>query len=153
MSKIGFIGLGIMDAPMAEHLTNGGHELYDYDIGQVPHALLDKGATPRTTCQEVAAALHRHGMHAVTEHTIRSAELLCHELSIMRARGWAFDNEEHAVGLPCVAATLKDEHGDAIAAISISGPRSRLPDERVAEIGRLVAEAAGAVSKTLGGRA
>ena len=28
MSKVGFIGLGIMGSPMAGHLINGGHELY-----------------------------------------------------------------------------------------------------------------------------
>ena len=31
MSKVGFIGLGIMGAPMAGHLLKGGHELFVHD--------------------------------------------------------------------------------------------------------------------------
>ncbi|KAA8880421.1 NAD-binding protein [Nocardia colli] len=33
MSKIGFIGLGIMGSPMAGHLVKAGHEVTGYDIG------------------------------------------------------------------------------------------------------------------------
>jgi 2-hydroxy-3-oxopropionate reductase len=36
MSKIGFVGLGIMGTPMAGHLMVGGHELFLYDIKPVP---------------------------------------------------------------------------------------------------------------------
>ena len=35
MSKIGFIGLGIMGAPMAGHLQAGGHDLSVFTIGPV----------------------------------------------------------------------------------------------------------------------
>ena len=40
MSKLGFIGLGIMGAPMAAHLIAAGHELFLYTRSQVPAALL-----------------------------------------------------------------------------------------------------------------
>ena len=39
MSKIGFIGLGIMGTPMAGNLIKGGHEVYLYTRGSVPGAL------------------------------------------------------------------------------------------------------------------
>ncbi len=42
--KIGFIGLGIMGAPMAGHLRKAGHELYVNTRSRVPQALLDAGA-------------------------------------------------------------------------------------------------------------
>ena len=45
MSKVGFVGLGIMGRHMAEHLIDGGHELYLYDIAQVPPSLVEKGGT------------------------------------------------------------------------------------------------------------
>ncbi len=32
MSKVGFVGLGIMGTPMAGHLITGGHTLYAYDL-------------------------------------------------------------------------------------------------------------------------
>ena len=44
MSNIGFIGLGIMGRPMADHLMTGGHTLAVYDIGAAPQELIDRGA-------------------------------------------------------------------------------------------------------------
>ena len=54
MSKIGFIGLGIMGRPMAGHLQAAGHELYLYDIGALPEALLGAGAVACGSGKEVA---------------------------------------------------------------------------------------------------
>ncbi len=54
MSKIGFIGLGIMGAPMAGHLINGGHELYAYTIEGVPAELTGMGAITCASSKEVA---------------------------------------------------------------------------------------------------
>ncbi len=53
MSKIGFIGLGIMGAPMAGHLLDGGHELYAFTLEGVPQELSDKGAVSCNNSQEV----------------------------------------------------------------------------------------------------
>jgi len=54
MSKIGFIGLGIMGLPMAGHLLDGGHQLYAYTPRGVPQELTDKGAVTCANSQEVA---------------------------------------------------------------------------------------------------
>lgn len=56
MAKIGFIGLGIMGAPMAGHLLAGGHTLYVNTIGEVPQVLRDGGAIPCASGREVARA-------------------------------------------------------------------------------------------------
>ena len=40
MSKLGFIGLGIMGAPMAAHLVAAGHEVFLYTRSKVPASLL-----------------------------------------------------------------------------------------------------------------
>jgi 2-hydroxy-3-oxopropionate reductase len=50
--KLGFIGLGIMGAPMAGHLLAAGHELYVHTRRQVPEAL--SGATACASGREVA---------------------------------------------------------------------------------------------------
>jgi 2-hydroxy-3-oxopropionate reductase len=34
--KLGFIGLGIMGAPMALHLVNAGHQLFVHTTGKLP---------------------------------------------------------------------------------------------------------------------
>jgi 2-hydroxy-3-oxopropionate reductase len=54
--KIGFIGLGIMGAPMACHLIAGGHQAFVQTRSKVPAALIEAGATVCTTAAEVAAA-------------------------------------------------------------------------------------------------
>jgi 2-hydroxy-3-oxopropionate reductase len=52
--KVGFIGLGIMGAPMAGHLIAGGHEVYLSDLKPVPESLLEKGGKAGGTAKEVA---------------------------------------------------------------------------------------------------
>jgi 2-hydroxy-3-oxopropionate reductase len=53
MSKIGFIGLGIMGAPMAGHLQAGGHQLSVLTIGNVPENLVAGGAKVCANGKEV----------------------------------------------------------------------------------------------------
>jgi 2-hydroxy-3-oxopropionate reductase len=52
--KIGFVGLGIMGAPMAGHLRAAGHQLFVHTHGKVPPALAEAGATVCTTSRGVA---------------------------------------------------------------------------------------------------
>jgi 2-hydroxy-3-oxopropionate reductase len=54
MSKVGFVGLGIMGRPMAGHLLAGGHELYVYARREVPAELTKGGAVTCASSQEVA---------------------------------------------------------------------------------------------------
>jgi 2-hydroxy-3-oxopropionate reductase len=54
MAKVGFIGLGIMGAPMAGHLQKGGHKLYLHDQKNPPYDLIEGGATVCTSGAEVA---------------------------------------------------------------------------------------------------
>ena len=54
MAKIGFIGLGIMGAPMAENLQRGDHKLYLFDHKNPPFSLIEGGATVCTSGAEVA---------------------------------------------------------------------------------------------------
>ncbi|WP_114809957.1 2-hydroxy-3-oxopropionate reductase [Paraburkholderia kururiensis] len=56
MAKIGFIGLGIMGAPMALNLQKGGHTLFVYKrSGELPAGLAEGGATRCPSSKEVAA--------------------------------------------------------------------------------------------------
>lgn len=54
--KIGFIGLGVMGRPMAEHLIDAGHELLVHRVKPVSQFLVDKGATALESPRAVAAA-------------------------------------------------------------------------------------------------
>ena len=66
-----------------------------------------------------------------TENTITSVGRLFSELALIHRQGFAFDHGEHEGGVCCVAAPIFDMKGDAIAALSVSGPANRLePIER-----------------------
>ena len=54
MSKLGFIGLGIMGAPMAAHLIAAGHEVFLHTRSEVPAELLTSQASACASSQEVA---------------------------------------------------------------------------------------------------
>ncbi|MFM2263284.1 MAG: 2-hydroxy-3-oxopropionate reductase [Pseudomonadota bacterium] len=53
--KVGFIGLGIMGAPMAANLVAAGHTLFAHTRSKVPQALLDAGAKACASPADVAA--------------------------------------------------------------------------------------------------
>jgi 2-hydroxy-3-oxopropionate reductase len=53
MTKIGFIGLGVMGRPMAGHLLEGGHELFVHSRRSPPKELTDKGAVACGNSNEV----------------------------------------------------------------------------------------------------
>ena len=56
MANIGFIGLGIMGAPMAVNLLKGGHTVFSYTRGDTPAAVVEAGARQCASGAEVARA-------------------------------------------------------------------------------------------------
>jgi 2-hydroxy-3-oxopropionate reductase len=55
MAELGFIGLGIMGKPMANHMVVAGHIVYVYDLSEEPVKHLSSlGAKGCTCCKEVA---------------------------------------------------------------------------------------------------
>ena len=53
--KLGFVGLGIMGAPMAGHLVNAGHEVFINTRSKVPEGLASSSAVQCSSPQEVAS--------------------------------------------------------------------------------------------------
>jgi 2-hydroxy-3-oxopropionate reductase len=54
--KVGFIGLGIMGAPMAQHLVNAGHELFVHTRSKVPESIAATSAKACASPADVARA-------------------------------------------------------------------------------------------------
>lgn len=102
---------------------------------------------------EIERVIQRFGLPRITPRSIVRPADLTTELARIRSRGFALDDEEVQVGLRCVAAAIFDAAGDAIGAVSVSGPAPRLPDARIADLGPLVAETAAAITEALGGMA
>lgn len=102
-------------------------------IGQETHlhyTALGKVILANFTETRVNEIIERHGLPSMTEETITDKESLMEELAKIRENGIAFDNEERIKGLRCVASPVFDDEENVIGAISVSGPKSRMDDER-----------------------
>ena len=75
---------------------------------------------------------------AFTPHTLTSPEQLNRELNAIHKSAYAVDNEESVLGVRCIAAPIMDSKGIAVAAISISGPTSRITTQKTASLGNVV---------------
>jgi DNA-binding IclR family transcriptional regulator len=100
--------------------------------------------------QEVDAIIKQSGLRRITPHTIVNPVVLKEELKLIRARGYAIDNEENEEGVRCVGAAVRDHSGRPIAAISVSGPAFRLNKGKVTEIAKSLEHAAAELSLELG---
>ena len=121
--------------------------------GRVPlHcSSVGKALLSAMTDADLARVLHRHGLARVTIKTITTTPALRQDLAAARARGYAVDDEEHAVGLRCIAAVVFNESAAPVAAMSLSGPMARIPDGRIPVLGELVRRMADAATAGLGG--
>jgi DNA-binding IclR family transcriptional regulator len=91
-----------------------------------------------------------HVLERRTTATIQSIETLKLELKRSRERGYTLDDEELEAGLRCVGAPLFDHAGKVVAAISASGPTSRLHGQCLDVAIETVRSAASSISVRLG---
>jgi len=94
------------------------------------------------------AAVVATGLPRLGPRTITSKSMLDKRLADVRRRGYAISVEEAAPGVASVAAPIFDGAGECIAAVSVTGPVTRLPGERLDQLARLVLSAAASVSAT-----
>jgi DNA-binding IclR family transcriptional regulator len=88
-----------------------------------------------------------------TARTITNADALRAHLEDVRARGYAFDDEENAPHTRCVSAPVFDATGNSVGCVGIDAPSVRLTFERLPDAARAVVETAARVSTALGHRA
>jgi DNA-binding IclR family transcriptional regulator len=75
---------------------------------------------------ELDTLIKEKGLQKRTPNTITDTDKLKHHLKVIRQKGFAVDNEENEKGIRCVGAPIFNQKGQAIAAISISGPTVRI---------------------------
>lgn len=102
---------------------------------------------PEAEWRQIAAT---RGLDAVTRNTITSITALDEELRRIRTRGYAVDNEEVELGVRCLAVPLRDFTGRVVAALSISGPASRIRPSRDEELSQAACWAGRLISTKLG---
>lgn len=78
----------------------------------------------------IASVIAETGLPALTDKTIVDPSQFQQELEMVRQQGYATDNGEQEEGLRCVAMPVYDAQGRVVAAVSISGPSSRLDSRR-----------------------
>ena len=77
---------------------------------------------------------------AHTMRTISDESMLKRHLEIVRAQGYAIDDEEWNLGVRCIAVPVFDHRDKCEAAIGISGPTTRLPLEKISQLSPIVIE-------------
>ncbi|WP_236834211.1 IclR family transcriptional regulator [Blastococcus sp. KM273129] len=97
-------------------------------------------ARPEQVARIVAAGLERR-----TPHTVTAPGILRRQLERVRETGVAFEHEESAVGIVCVAAPVLDPDGRPLAAISVTGPAVRFRPDAVATAVKAAAAGVAAV--------
>src|SRR5262249_60820064 len=82
--------------------------------------------------------------------TITSAEKFIKALGATRQRGCAIEDEESEIGMVCIAAPIRDDSGDVVAAVGIAGPQTRRSKKTIAAGMPHVIATAGLVSLGVG---
>ncbi|MEK9671754.1 MAG: IclR family transcriptional regulator C-terminal domain-containing protein [Rhodospirillaceae bacterium] len=98
----------------------------------------------------VGRILERHGLARITGKTLATPASFRSAIDDIRRQGFAVDDEEHAVGLRCIAAAICDENQEPLAALSISGPSARIADDKISRLAGLVTQAARDIARKLG---
>jgi DNA-binding IclR family transcriptional regulator len=93
------------------------------------------------------------GLPAATRNTITTPQELERAMAEVRQCGFAVDDEEHDEGVRCVAGPVHDHTDKVIAAVSLSGPTSRVTKEKIPVLSRLVTQACLELSMALGFKA
>jgi IclR family transcriptional regulator, acetate operon repressor len=95
----------------------------------------------------VRGIVGRQGMPTPTPKSISNVEALLEDLELIRQRGYSVDEEEQEVGVRCFAMAIPD--APTPAAISVSGPVSRVDQAFADKAVPLLREAARAISEEL----
>ena len=82
--------------------------------------------------ESILSQLH---LEPLTPKTIQDPRALEKELKQIHSQGYGVDEEENILGVRCVGAPVLNQEGYPLAAVSITGPASRLSKSLVGKIG------------------
>ncbi|TCN28158.1 IclR family transcriptional regulator [Mesobacillus foraminis] len=102
--------------------------------------------------EEIDQIITEKGLHRFTEYTHTNRESLLANLDEIRSRGFSIDEQEHELGIRCVAAPVFNHHNKVVAGVSVAAPTYRLPTTMVEEYAAKLTACAGSISRGLGNR-
>ena len=136
------INLAVPGPLGAEHLSQRDSEHFvavtNWVGRRVPHHVAANGKV----FMAFGAAAVPEQLERFTPRTITNRSVLESELASVRNRGYGTAVDELELGLAAVAAPVRNAGGDVVAALSISGPTSRLTADRIERLARLLVEQA-----------
>ena len=145
-------------------VPSGAHSLI-IDVADSPNPILvssREGALAEIYCSSTGKIFLAHTssesldrilegleLKARTSNTHTSLESLKKDLALIRDQGYAIDEEEYFEEVRCLAAPIHDSSQEVIAAIGITGTKSRFSKDRTDEVSDIVMAAAREVEISL----
>ena len=100
--------------------------------------------------ERVKDIIEQHGLVSETKNTVSDRDALLEQLDTIQSRGYALNDEEQVRGSRAVGAAILDDGGNPIGGLSVSGPMTRVDDERFYEtLPKDVMRAANIIEATL----
>lgn len=143
------------DAVYVERIESPGFIKMDIWNGKrvAPQATaVGKALICQLSREEVQEIAGMHSIQQVSPRTIVTLPHLFEELAAIRRQGYAIDDQEHAIGVRCVAAPVFSASEEVVAALGVTGTVSQLRDDHLPSLGKTVQTAALKLSAQLGGR-
>lgn len=112
---------------------------YCTGVGKAMLAFLPENTLP--------AILAQQSWHAFTPKTVTSPAKMTDELGIIRARGFAFDDEEHEPGIICVALPILSSRGGVLGALSVTSTTARTSLEELEKLVPTIQQIAQAIAQ------
>jgi DNA-binding IclR family transcriptional regulator len=95
--------------------------------------------------KQVRGYATRTGLAGHTRNSLTELARLERELALVRARGYARDNEELELGVRCIAAGIRDDAGKLVAGLSISAPADFMQDSWIDLLCKTAADISAAI--------
>jgi IclR family KDG regulon transcriptional repressor len=150
------VNLGVLD----------GHEVLYLDVMESRHAFrmvsqagmrrplsctaLGKAMLAFLPAEQKEEILSTVTFERFTSHTVTNLPRLRKDLLKVYQQGFAIDDQETDLGARCIAAPIRDKTGKVVAAVSISGPVTRVSRDQIQFFADIVKKGARVISAQLG---
>ena len=152
------INLGVLDGPeivCLDQVSSKNSLRQDQPLGSrvLSHcSAFGKSILAYLPIDELDRLFESEHLRVLTPKSLRSYKDLKKELSVIRDRGYAIDDEEAVTGVRCIATPLFNNFAKPIAGLSIAGPAIRITKKRIKKLGPLVRDIGMAISTRMGGQ-
>jgi DNA-binding IclR family transcriptional regulator len=118
--------------------------------GTLHSTALGKAIFSFLPASEQKSLLTNYKFTPITPFTITDKKLFLDELTLINKQGYALDEQENELGGRCVGSPIFDRTGYPIAAVSISIPIQRFPDQDIEKFGKKLISTSENISRKMG---